>query len=177
VAATRRGRGEDGISFEHAKNTECRDARFHQHCQGRWRGSLSIGFDGRAGGSAARSPAGPRPPSRSPWPSCARNWGRAPKPSRTYTVNEAVDEWLDKGLPVRSERTTDLYRYAVGHLLAKVGTRPLRDLSAGEVRSALQSLRGQLSTRTLSIAQLSLVRAIRFAQAHDRVGRNVAEVG
>jgi hypothetical protein len=103
--------------------------------------------------------------------------GRAPKSSRTYTVNEAVDEWLDKGLPVRSERTTDLYRYAVGHLLAKVGTRPLRDLSAGEVRSALQSLRGQLSTRTLSIAQLSLVRAIRFAQAHDRVGRNMAEVG
>jgi len=38
--------------------------------------------------------------------------GRAPKSSRIYTVNEAVAEWLNKGLPGRAERTRDLYKYA-----------------------------------------------------------------
>jgi integrase len=176
VAATRRGRGEDGISFEHAKGTECRDARFHRHCQGRWRGSISMGFD--ANGKRIRRKVSGRTKTavQDALAELREELGRAPKSSRTYTVNEAVAEWLDKGLPGRSERTTAVYKLAVGYLLKKIGSRPLRDLSAGEVRAALESLTGQLSTRTLSIARLSLARAIRFAQAHDRVGRNVAEV-
>ncbi len=176
VTATRRGRGEDGISFEHAKNTECRDARFHRHCQGRWRGSISMGFD--AAGKRIRRKVSGRTKTevQDALVRLREELGRAPKSSRTYTVNQAVADWLAKGLPGRSQRTTDLYDYAVGHLLKKFGSRPLRDLSAGEVRAALESLTGQLWTRTLGIARLSLERAIRFAQADDRAGRNVAEV-
>ena len=43
----RRGYGEDSIYFDHA--SDCRDGQHHRGCQGRWRGSVSLGFgaDGR----------------------------------------------------------------------------------------------------------------------------------
>jgi len=59
-------------------------------------------------------------------------------------------------------------------VLEMIGTRPLRDLSAGDVRSALGELVTRYSTRSLQITRNSLVRAIRHAEADDLVGRNVA---
>jgi hypothetical protein len=34
-----------GVSFEHKRGTVCADIKFHRHCHGRWRGSVSLGFD------------------------------------------------------------------------------------------------------------------------------------
>ncbi len=34
-----------GTSFEHRNGHECTDPEFHRHCAGRWRGSVSLGFD------------------------------------------------------------------------------------------------------------------------------------
>jgi len=131
-----------------------------------------MGFDADGRRSGARSPAGPdRGPGRAN--QAARGDGPRKESSRSYTVNEAVADWLAKGLPAGRSAPRTCYDYAVGHLLKKFGSRPLSDLSAGEVRAALESLTGQLSTRTLGIARLSLERAIRFAQADDRVGKNV----
>ena len=42
--ATRRRRGEDGISFEH--RGPCRDPHRHRHCPGLWRGELTVGYTG-----------------------------------------------------------------------------------------------------------------------------------
>jgi integrase len=50
----------------------------------------------------------------------------------------------------------------------------LRDLTTGDVRTGLEALSDRLSTRYLQIAKASLSRAIRYAEAHDLVGRNVA---
>jgi len=102
--------------------------------------------------------------------------GQAPRSTKTYTVNEAVAAWLADGLPGRSERTKAVYRDGLAPLLAKIGHRPLREVTALEVRKGLESLSGQLSTRSLQIARNSLERALRFAQVHERVGRNVAEL-
>jgi len=102
--------------------------------------------------------------------------GRAPRSSRKYTVNEAVADWLAGGLPGRSERTKNAYKEALAPLLEKVGYRPLRELTAVEVRTSLESMSRQYSTRYLQIARNSLERAIRFAQVHERVNRNVAEL-
>ena len=55
-----------------------------------------------------------------------------------------------------------------------IGARPLRDLSAGDVRSALGQLVTRYSTRSLQITRNSLERAIRHAECNDLVGRNVA---
>jgi integrase len=58
--------------------------------------------------------------------------------------------------------------------MGEIGSRPLRDLTAGDVRTGLEALSDHLSTRYLQIAKTSLARAIRYAEAHDLVGRNVA---
>jgi integrase len=58
--------------------------------------------------------------------------------------------------------------------MGQIGNKPLRELIAGDVRGGLEALSGRLSTRYLQIAKTSLARAIRFAEAHDLVGRNVA---
>jgi hypothetical protein len=48
--ATRRRRGEDGISFEH--RGPCSDPHRHRHCPGLWRGEITTGYtgDGNGGG-------------------------------------------------------------------------------------------------------------------------------
>jgi integrase len=74
----------------------------------------------------------------------------------------------------RSPRTVQLYRDGVRPLTERLGARPLRKLSAADVRSALAGLSGHMSTRSLQIAHNCLVRAIRHAEADDLVGRNVA---
>jgi hypothetical protein len=94
--------------------------------------------------------------------------------SSTYTVREAVDDWLRDGLDGTSDRTRTLYEGLLGPVLDAIGARPLRVLSAGDVRSALSQLATRYSTRSLQITRNSLERAIRHAESNDLVGRNVA---
>jgi hypothetical protein len=94
--------------------------------------------------------------------------------SRSYKVERAARDWLEHGLPGRSERTRQIYRDALAPLLGKIGHRTLRDLTAEEVEAGLDSLTGELSSRSLQIAHNSLRRTIRYAEARGRVGRNVA---
>lgn len=93
-----------------------------------------------------------------------------------HTVQARVDAWLTEGLSGRSARTVALYRDGVKPLTDKLGAMPLRKMTAANVRSALNSLNEQLSTRSLQIAHNCLVRAIRHAQADVIVARNVAEL-
>jgi integrase len=94
--------------------------------------------------------------------------------SRTYTVRETVEDWLRDGLDGTSERTRTLYQGLLEPVLEMVGARLLRELTAGDVRSALGELVTRYSTRSLQITRNSLERAIRHAEANDLVGRNVA---
>ena len=71
-----------------------------------------------------------------------------------YTVRAAVDDWLEHGLSGRSARTVQLYRDGVRPLTDRLGARPLRKLSAADVRSALAGLsdscrRGRCRSRKL----------------------------
>jgi len=52
--------------------------------------------------------------------------------SSTYTVRDAVEDWLREGLDGTSERTRTLYEGLLGPLLDAIGARPLRGLSAGD---------------------------------------------
>jgi integrase len=94
--------------------------------------------------------------------------------SSTYTVRQAVEDWLRDGLDGTSERTRTLYEGLLGAPLDVIGIRPLRDLSAGDVRSGLGKPADRYSSRSLQITRLSLERAIRHAEADDLVSRNVA---
>jgi integrase len=94
--------------------------------------------------------------------------------SRTYTLRKAVEDWLRDGLDGTSERTRILYLGLLQPVLEMIGARPLRDLTAGDVRSALGQLVTRYSTRSLQITRNSLERAIQHAEANDLVTRNVA---
>jgi integrase len=156
----RRGHGEDAIYFDTAKN--------------RYVGAVSLGF-GPAGKRSRRKVYGrTKQEVRDKLKALHTELDRGLRTSATYTVSQAVDDWLAGGLPSRAERTRSAYREATAPLLDLIGSKPLRELSAGDVRAGLEALSGRLSTRYLQIARASLTRALRYAEAHDLVGRNVA---
>jgi hypothetical protein len=97
--------------------------------------------------------------------------------SETYTVRDAVNDWLSKGLKGRSENTvTKLRILAETHVIPKLGEIKLQQLRADHVDERLDELSSDLSTRTLRDVHSVLKRAIRQAQARDLVLRNVAEL-
>jgi hypothetical protein len=158
--ARRRGHGEDAIYFDAAKN--------------RYVGAISVGF-GRDGKRIRRKVTGrTKAEVRDKLKAAHNELDRGLHTSATYTVRQAVDDWLEGGLPGRSERTRSIYREALKPLLEHIGLKPLRELTARDVRSGLEALSGKVSTRYLQMARAALARAIRYAEAHDLVGRNVA---
>lgn len=93
------------------------------------------------------------------------------------TVGEVVEAWLKHGLHGRSQGTLAQNRYlAEAHIVALIGKKRLRDLRADDVDRMLAARRHQLSTSTLQRVLSILRRAIRWAEARDLVGRNVAQL-
>lgn len=160
TTARRRGHGEDAIYFDEAKN--------------RYVGAVSLGF-GPDGKRARRKVTGrTKQEVRDKLKALHAELDRGLRTSAAYTVRQAVDDWLEGGLPGRAERTRSVYREALAPLMGQIGARPLRELTVKDVCVGLEALSDRLSTRYLQIAKASLARAIRFAEAHDLVGRNVA---
>jgi len=160
LTTRRRGHGEDAIYFDAAKN--------------RYVGAVSLGFGPDRKRIRRKVSGRTRQEVRDKLKALHGELDRGLRTSSTYTVRQAVYDWLRGGLPGRSERTRSIYQEAMTPLLEHIGGRPLRDLTAGDVRSGLEALTGRLSSRYLQIARASLARAIRYAEAHDLVGRNVA---
>ena len=91
-----------------------------------------------------------------------------------YTVAQAIGDYLADGLPGRAPKTIRTQRKVLGPLLPILGNVPLRELTAADVRSALIMLAATRATRTVSMTHAALARAIRHAEASDKVRRNVA---
>lgn len=89
--------------------------------------------------------------------------------SATYTVQQAVSDWLEGGLQGRSEGTRSIYQEALKPLLEHIGAEPPRERMARDVRRGPEALSDTMSSRYLQIAWASLARAIRYAEAHDLV--------
>ena len=156
----RRGFGEDGIYLDAARN--------------RYMGAISLGY-GPDGKRIRRKVSGKtKHEVRAKLQALHHELNSGVRSSSTYTLREAVDDWLRKGLDGTSDRTRTLNEGLLGPVLEAIGARPLRVLSAGDVRSALSRLATRYSTRSLQITRNSLERAIRHAESNDLVGRNVA---
>jgi integrase len=156
----RRGFGEDGIYLDAARN--------------RYMGAISLGY-GPDGKRIRRKVSGKtKQEVRAKLQALHLELNSGVRSSSTYTVREAVDDWLREGLDGTSDRTRTLYEGLLGPVLDAIGARPLRVLSAGDVRSALSQLATRYSTRSLQITRNSLERTIRHAESNDLVGRNVA---
>jgi integrase len=91
------------------------------------------------------------------------------------TVESVIESWLTHGLHGRSKATLAQNRHlAECHIVPLIGKKRLRDLRAHDVDRMLAARRHQLSTSTLQRVLSVLRRAIRWAEARDLVGRNVA---
>jgi integrase len=156
----RRGHHEDSIFFAADKN--------------RYVGSVSVGY--RADGRRIRRKVMGRTKQevRDKLKALHLELETGIRSSPTYTVAQAVEDWLRGGLDGRSAKTKTLYVGLMRSLMEHLGARPLRTLSAGDVRSALVQLAPRFSTRSLQITRNCLERAITHAQANDLVARNVA---
>ncbi|GAA4211534.1 site-specific integrase [Microbispora amethystogenes] len=91
-----------------------------------------------------------------------------------YTVADAVTGWLTYGLQGRGTETVANYRIlSEKHIIPALGGRKLRELSAEDVDRWLISKSKTHSTRTVRLLHSCLNRAVNFAQARDKVKRNV----
>ena len=97
------------------------------------------------------------------------------KSDARYTVAQAVNDWLAKGLKGRSKATITKYRILTNtHIVPAIGKAKLKELTADDVDDWLESKRAMLATSTLKVLLEVLRRAITHAQRRDKVGRNVA---
>jgi integrase len=94
--------------------------------------------------------------------------------SQHTTVAVAVNDWLDYGLTSVGESTVEKYRILMRcHVIADLGARKLRDLSAADVDRWLAQKAAVLSTSTVKRLHECLNRAVNRAMARDLVKRNV----
>jgi hypothetical protein len=158
-APGRRGHGEDSIYFDRANNC--------------WVGAVSLGH--KAGKRVRRKVTGrTKTEVKAKLRQLHHELDSGVRSSATYTVGNALDDWLRGGLNGRSDRTRELYRDTVKPLRAQLADVKLRDLTAGDVQESLDALAGELSTRSLQIIRNCLKRAIRHAEIRDLTSRNVA---
>jgi len=172
---TRRRHGEDGISFEH--RGPCRDPHRHRNCPGLWRGEFTTGYTGD-GTRTRRKVSGT---TKAAVIDKLRDLhhqldqGTTPKPGYThYTLRQAAQDWLTHGLDGRSPKTVTKNQNMLEPILAVIGARKLRDLTAADVRQALAAMAAGYSTAAVSMGHLALKRTIRHAEANDLISRNVA---
>ena len=169
---SRRGWGEDGIFFEH--DAPCRDSERHRHCEGRWRGVVSLGF-GPDGRRVRRKVSGKTKAAvQDRLKALHGDLDSGVQASPNYTVRRAAEDWLEEGLDGRSVKTIEKNEHVLAPILAAIGARKLRELTAGDVHKALTTMAQRYSSAAVAMAHNALTRAIRHAEARDLVGRNVA---
>jgi len=168
----RRGYGEDSVYFDH--RGDCRDPAHHRNCPGRWRGVVSLGY-GLDGKRVRKKVSGQtKSEVKDKLKDLQTDLDAGVRPVRGYTVEQAVTDWLAVGLPGRAAKTIEVNRDSLRPVLARIGARPLQDLTAADVRAALAAMAGMHATRTVQKAHNCLTRAIRHAEAQDLVRRNVS---
>src|SRR6266705_946205 len=160
MAVKRRGRGEDSVYFDQAN--------------GCWVGSVSLGFspDGKRRRRTVRGRT--KTEVRDKLRDLREEIAVGVRSPASYSVRQAVDDWLRDGLDGRSAATVTKYRHVLKPVLELTGHAPLRELTAHDVRHALTVLGKDRSSATVAIAHNALTRAIRHAEGRDLVRRNVA---
>jgi integrase len=156
----RRGHGEDAIYWDESK--------------GRWYGSVSLGFG--PGGKRLRRKVSGRTKTevKVRLRELHSDLDAGVQTSASYTVDQAVADWMREGRDGRSARTLRRDELILRPLLASIGGIPLHALRTHDVRRALSELAMSRSSATVALTLNCLVRAIHHAESEDHVRRNVA---
>ena len=146
--------------------------------RGGYTGAISLGFDGKGNRQRIKKKGRTKAAVRDKLVQVVADREAGLKPTVGYTVADAVNDWLAKGLKGRDENTVTTNRIlAEQHVIPLIGATKLKEeLTADDVDEWLDGLTDKLSTRSLQGVHAILKRAIRQAQARDKVLRNVAEL-
>lgn len=160
--AKRRSRGDGGLYWSEGRQ--------------RWIAEVTTGYDGRGKRITRKASAKTKTEAKDKLKEMIRDLDDGlPIAANSYTVADAVKAWLAFGLQGRDQDTIDNYTcLATTHIIGSIGSKSLRQLSAEDVDKWLSATAKKVSTRTLRLLHSLLSRAIRHAQARDRVKRNVA---
>jgi integrase len=155
----------------HGEGSVYRDA-----ANGIWVGAISLGW--RPDGSRIRRKVTGRTKTevREKLKSLQAEADAGLKTSASYTLAKAADDWAAEALDGLADKTVRSHVDLLRPVTMLIGHVPLRDLTAQDVRRTLNKLAQTRSTRTMASTHNVLVRAIRHAEANDRVGRNVASL-
>ncbi|GAB3763056.1 integrase [Nocardioides ginsengisegetis] len=158
----RRNRGDGGIHWDEARQ--------------RWIVTVTVGYDSRGKRRTRRFSAITRTEANRKLKELLREVDLGLDVTQGgVTVGEVIESWLAHGLHGRAPGTVEQNQHlARAHIVPLIGKKRLRELRAHDVDRMLGARRHQLSTSTLQRVLSILRRAIRWAEARDLVGRNVA---
>ncbi|MGH3303458.1 MAG: site-specific integrase [Streptosporangiaceae bacterium] len=162
------------VYFDHG-GSECKD-RYHRRCAGRWRGEISLGTDGTGRRRRRKVSASSKAELESKMETARKELAEGVKSSPTYTVQDAVDDWLSLGMGDKAAKTITTLTEILAPVTSQLGQAKLRDLTSEDVRKALVKIAQTRATRTVRDTRAALVRAITFAQARGLIARNVASL-
>jgi integrase len=170
--SARRGWHEDAIYFDH--DAPCTDSERHRHCKGRWRGSVSLGYGPDGKRIRPRVSGKTKTAVQDRLKELHEELESGLRTSHGYTLRRAAEDWLREGLSGRAAKTVKKNENVLAPILAAIGARKLRELTAGDVHNALTTMAQRYSSATVAMGHNALTRTIRHAEARDLVGRNVA---
>ncbi|MFG2195679.1 tyrosine recombinase XerC [Streptomyces sp. NPDC048639] len=160
----RRSRGDGGLHWDDRRQ--------------RWIATASLGYDPSGKRIVKRGSGKTKTEAKAKLKEVLRDHedGLAIAPT-SYTVKDAVSNWLAYGLTDVDGSTVDNYKtLCEKHVIAELGARRLRDLSADDVDRWLSAKAKTHSTRTLRLLHSCLNRSVKRAMARDKVKRNVVEL-
>src|SRR5260221_13141008 len=161
--AARRGRSEDSIHYDH--KTPCRDPDEHRRCTGSWRGVVSLGY-GPGGRRIRRKVRGQtKTEVRDKLRDLHSDIEAGIRKPEAVTVREAAEDWLAHGLDGRSAKTVRKNRDVLMAVLAIIGRKRLRELTAPQGHPAPASVAAAPSTATGGGAHNRPPRPVRSAPA------------
>ncbi|WP_432010208.1 site-specific integrase [Streptomyces cucumeris] len=162
--AKRRSRGDGGLHWDDKRQ--------------RWIASASLGYDPSGKRIVKRGSGKNKTEAKTKLKEVLRDYedGLAIAPTG-FTVKDAVTNWLTYGLNGVDPATVSNYTtLCEKHVIADLGARKLRDLSADDVDKWLAAKAKTHSTRTVRLLHSCLNRSVKRAMARDKVKRNVVEL-
>jgi integrase len=157
----RRARGEDSIYYDRSRD--------------RWTGTITVGWkpDGRRDRITVRGRT--KTEVKDKLRAKHTELAAGVRTPANYTVEQCLKDWLGT-LNTQAESTVTGYRIMVRHLVEAIGNVKLVELKVRDVDFALGKLAKHLSTRSVRLARMILIQAIRNAMVNDLVVRNVADL-
>jgi hypothetical protein len=162
---TRRSRGEGGLHWDESRQ--------------RWIATAALGYDARGKRITRKASGTTKTAAKAKLREMLRDHAEGlTVTGGTDTVEDAVRDWLAYGLAGRATSTAANYTtIAEVRIIAPLGRRRLRDLSAQDVDRWLRAQATQVSTRTLRLMHSILNRAIVRAMARDKVKLESGKTG